>query len=268
MREDFEEAVVFSGRGREEEAFDGGACGDLLPVLLSGGFVLFPKAGDVGDEDGLGLFAAEPVVAAFAAGGAAEDGVLKGHVELPGGAAKEDAGALAGPDFFAGLDVAVAHDETSGEWRVSCLPPWNGEGNGNFAFAGSILPHGAVFGFVGLVFGVEGDFAEAAFAGDGAFAEAPCEGVYFIHEGDDFGGCGDAAEAVGEVAFIEAASEVVEDAGVCGKAVGAAPPEIVHVGHAGIASRPAAQAMQMTGKSAARESAIDFALARGKRGAV
>ena len=110
MGEDFEEAVVFSRRGGEEEAFEGGTCGDLLPVLLSGGFVLFTKAGDVGDEDGLGLFAAEPVVAAFAAGGAAEDGVLKGHVEFPGRAAKEDAGALAGPDFFAGLDVAVAHD--------------------------------------------------------------------------------------------------------------------------------------------------------------
>lgn len=131
--------------------------------------------------------------------------------------------------------------------------------------AESILPQGAVFGFAGLVFCVEGDFTEAAFARDGSFAEAPREGVYLIHESDDLGGGGDAAEAVGEIAFIEAAPEVIENAGVGGECAVTAHWESMSVGHAGIAARSTAQAMRVMKKSVTADSTIDFGAARVKR---
>ena len=79
------------------------------------------------------------------------------------------------------------------------------------------------------------------------------------------GGCCDAAEAIGEIALIEAAAEVVEDAGVGGECRVAAHRESVSVGHAGIAARPAAQAMRVTEKSVAADWTIDFRATLGKR---
>jgi len=66
------------------------------------------KALDDRDEHGLGSFARDPVVAVFAAGRAAEDGLVERHLKLAAGTAREDYGALAGADFASLLNETVA----------------------------------------------------------------------------------------------------------------------------------------------------------------
>src|SRR6185437_5079457 len=78
LGDDFEEAIVFAGRLRQQEALQGGTVGDVFPALFFGGFVFLTEAGDFGDDYGLGAFASDPVVAALAFGGAAEDGFGEG----------------------------------------------------------------------------------------------------------------------------------------------------------------------------------------------
>ena len=120
LRDDFEEAIVFAGRLRQEKALQGGAGGDVFPALLLGGFVFLTEAGDFGNDDGLGAFALDPVVAALAFGGAAEDGFGEGQFVFTLRAAHEDGDSFAGFDNVAFLHDAIAHGGRIAEAAGAC----------------------------------------------------------------------------------------------------------------------------------------------------
>ena len=107
--DDFEQAVVFAGELRQEEACQCAGWGDGGPVLFASNLAFLSKAFDVGDEDFLGAFAADPVTAVFVAGGSAKDGFREGQLEVAAGAAHQNGGFLAGAHFASILHVAVAH---------------------------------------------------------------------------------------------------------------------------------------------------------------
>lgn len=118
LGDNLEQPILFSWRARQKQPLECRAWRKILPSLLTGGLVLFPKARDLRHKHFFGAFLLYPIIAAFGFGRPTEDCLGKRQFKVTLRPAHQDRYFLTGLYRDVLLNDSIAHFELKQLYRA------------------------------------------------------------------------------------------------------------------------------------------------------